>query len=463
MNKFKNSRQLLFFTWLITISFLALLLAFIMGASFFRHISTGGNKLPKAIESVVDTLALVPSLVKLAAIEIQDHITGKPSSLLIPNGKIKKANWVHKFPAPEDDGYLLLAGVTAAENQSIVQLIRIADGQVIAKWIPDWIDIHKKITSHRFAQSGSTKNYRAIHPLLLSDGSLIFNTSSSLARLPLCSSKPFWVLNYPYHHSIELSPEGHSVWVPSVTEAFAIFSPMLKHKLRDDSLSEVSLNGQVIQNLSFSKILADNNMTSHMLGTSGLKVNLDPIHINQITPAPSDSPYWQKNDLLISARHRSTVYLYRPSTGKIIWYQQGPWINQHSSHFVNQHAIVVFGNDVYGFKNQSLFIHEESHNQIYQFDFKTNLTQKLRSESLNDIKPRTFTEGRVQLLEDKSIFIEETNNARLFKLNSKGQLVWSYINTYDANNLGIVSWSRYLTKKELHATVNIEKMECFKN
>jgi hypothetical protein len=44
-----------------------------------------------------------------------------------------QADWVHKFPAPDDDGYLLLSSLSKEENQSIVQLIRIADGEVIAK------------------------------------------------------------------------------------------------------------------------------------------------------------------------------------------------------------------------------------------------------------------------------------------------------------------------------------------
>jgi hypothetical protein len=82
---------------------------------------------------------------------------------------------------------------------------------------------------------------------------------------------------------------------------------------------------------------------------------------------------------------------------------------------------------------------------------------------LNTIKPRTITAGRARVLEDASMFIEEANNSRLFKLNSKGQLMWSYINTYDANNLGSISWSRYLKNKELHAIVKVEKMKCTKN
>jgi hypothetical protein len=201
-------------------------------------------------------------------------------------------------------------------------------------------------------------------------------------------------------------------------------------------------------------------MTAHMLGSAAFEVNPDPIHINQITAAVLDSPYWQRNDLLISARHTSTVYLYRPSTDKIIWHQQGPWLNQHSAHFSSKNTIAVFGNDVYGSVKEPLFLYSEGHNQIYQYDFKTTQIQKLHAKFLNDIKPRTFTEGRSRVLNDGSIFVEETNNARLFKLSPTGQLIWSYINTYDSENLGVVSWSRYLTGEEINATIDLKNMTC---
>lgn len=462
MTKSNATSKLLFITWLLTIVLLIMLLSFTMGAAVFRHITLGDEKIPKVIQPAVKKLAELPSLIKQAAVELRDAITGKPSTLLIPKDKVMQADWIHKFPVPDDDGYLLLSSLSAQENQSIVQLISIADGEVIAKWIPDWSYIIRHTSEHRFTPKLSPKSYRAIHPLLLSDGSIVFNTYGSLVRQPLCSSEPSWILDYPYHHSVELSPAGNSIWVPSVTELFTTENPSLKKRLRDDSLSEVSLDGQVLQNLSFSKILTENQMTAHMLGSTGDVFNFDPLHINQITPALSNGPYWNRGDLLISARHTSTIYLYRPTTGKIIWHQQGPWLNQHSAHFFNDHEIAVFGNDVYGAKLPSPFMNKEGYNEIYTYNFKTTQTSKLQSEALNKAKPTSITEGRLRVLKDKSIFIEETNHGRLLKLNPSGKLMWSYINTYDKDHLGLVSWSRYLTREEFHASINISSMKCNK-
>jgi Arylsulfotransferase (ASST) len=460
MNRAKVTARLLFALWLGSVSLIALLGAFTLGAAMFRHIEAGGDKIPEPLHAVVTTLAEAPSLVKQAFTELRDVVTGRPSALLIPKDQVVKPGWKHQFPAPDDDGYLLLSGVSPEEKQSVVQLIRVADGHVMAKWVPDWNYIHSHIKHYRFAPKGNSRAYRAIHPLLLNDGSLIFNTGGSLVRLPLCSSKPSWVLDYSYHHSIELSSSEQSIWVPSVSEHFFVDNKQLKHNLRDDSLAEVNLDGKVLQNLSFSKILFENNLIPHLLGTTGLVINLDPIHINQITPAQTDSSYWKKDDLLISARHLSTIYLYRPSTGQIIWHKQGPWLNQHSVHFVNNHSIAIFSNHVYGANLKEQFIFADQKNRVYIFDFAHPEAEAVQLENLNKFEPKTITEGRAHYLWDKSLFIEETNNSRIFKFDSHGNLQWSYINYFDEKYLGALGWSRYLSKNEMKEKMTAAISKC---
>lgn len=452
--------QLIFLLWLFSACLTALFVSFILGAAMFRHTSTGGNKLPQPVAKLVSLLAETPSLVKQATVEVIGLINNAPTPLLLSKDKVWAPNWEHKFPAPEDDGYLLLSGLSAHKKQSTVKLIRIADGSVMAEWTPEWDLIHSKINSHRWVPKGSSRTYRAIHPLLLEDGSLIFNTGSSLIRQPLCSTVPNWVLNFPYHHSIELAPDGKSVWVPSITETFFTENSILKEKLRDDSLAQVDLQGNILKNLSFSRILVENGLGAHLLGTNGAILNNDPIHINQITPAKIDTQYWKRDDLLISARNLSTIYIYRPSTGKIIWHQQGPWFNQHSAHFLKNYGVTVFGNDVYLGISPSSFITSAKRNSIYLHDFEAAATNELYPEALDRIQPKTITEGRAHITNDMSAFIEETNNRRLMKINSKGQLQWSYINQYDDKNLGAVAWSRYITRNELESTLQLSALQC---
>lgn len=460
MNDEKKHNRPQTLAWMLVVVSTALLVSFTLGAATYRHISQGGEKLPMFVKTGVGWLAAFPGLLKQAAREVKNEIEGRPIALLISKDNPDTKHFQHQFPAASDAGYLLLSALSTGDHSSTIRLIRLADGEVLAKWVPDWSHIHENTSHHRWGIKGNQAALRATHPLLLRDGSLIFNIGRGLVRQPLCNPKPSWVLNYPHHHSVELSNNGNSIWVPSVTEQFAVNNKALAAKLRDDSLAEVSLDGKVIRNLSFSAILANNNLTGHLLGSTGLLQNDDPIHINQITPAPNDGSFWKKDDLLISARHLSTVYLYRPSTGKIIWYQQGPWLNQHSARFFKKNAITVFGNDVYGAPLKHPFVYASQHNQAYLHNFETGNTTSLHADALAELKPITATEGRLQVLDDSSLFIEETNNGRLFKIDATGKLEWAYVNTYDEEYVGALGWSRYLTKQELEKTVSLEQLRC---
>jgi hypothetical protein len=185
------------------------------------------------------------------------------------------------------------------------------------------------------------------------------------------------------------------------------------------------------------------------MGTSGMADNEDPIHINQIKVAHSDSRYWQRGDLLISSRHLSTLFLYRPSTNKILWHQTGPWMNQHSVDFVDAQRISVFSNNVVSGvpKKEHAFLTPKDLNRVYVFDFETKQVSQPYEALLAAAKPITLTEGRAQLLPDGGLFIEETNYGRHLRF-TKDKLLWSRVNDYDEKRIGMVSWSRYLTAEE---------------
>ena len=66
---------------------------------------------------------------------------------------------------------------------------------------------------------------------------------------------------------------------------------------------------------------------------------------------------------------------------------------------------------------------------------------------LAESKPVTITAGQARLLPDGGLFIEETEKGRHLRF-TKDKLLWSRVNDYDKNRIGIVSWSRYLTAEE---------------
>ncbi len=340
-------------------------------------------------------------------------------------------------------------------KHAIVALIRIADGREMARWDPDWSAVFKNVVTVLESEPRTRSNEKgvlAMHPLLLTDGSIIFKTTNSvMARLNACERKPAWALGHELmHHSTEMGADGN-IWTPGVTNNAFPQNAWLTTHLRDDALVRLSIDGKVLEKRSFSKILLKSGLETMLFGHSGLAFNDDPIHLNQISIAATDSHHWKKDDLLISARHLSTVFLYRPSEDKIIWYQQGPWINQHSARFVDDHRISVFDNHVVGgAPSDQPFAAKPYRNRVIVYDFATKEISEPFKSLLDQAKPRTITEGRAQLLPDGGLFIEETNTGRHLRFTAD-KLLWSRINYYNDKYIGLVSWSRYLTADEVQA------------
>lgn len=189
-------------------------------------------------------------------------------------------------------------------------------------------------------------------------------------------------------------------------------------------------------------------MQALLLGTFGPRLNEEPIHMNQIQIAPRDSRHWRRGDLLISARYLSTVFLYRPSTGRILWHQTGPWMNQHSVEFVDDHRISVFDNNIVsGIPNEHAFMTPSDTNRVFLYDFHTRWASQPFATLLAEARPLTISEGRARVLPDGGLFIEETNYGRHLRF-TRDRLLWSRVNDYDDQRIGMVSWSRYLTADE---------------
>lgn len=437
-----------FRVWLLCIWLLSLLGVFLSTAWGVKHAQIQGPRLSENQGRFILALADFPSQAKSAWQELVFALGGEPAPLLLNRQSVTKPSWTSRFPAPEDLGYLLLSGMDAEVKHSTVQLIRIADGARIARWNPDWTAIYQKISDKRWAPKGSRLTARAVHPVLLADGDIVFNTSHAMVRLSLCSRQPVWVLDEVMHHSNRQAADG-TIWTPSVSEDGFADNPWLRSRIRDDALARVSTDGRILEKISFTRILSDNGLLPLMLGTSGNYFLDDPIHLNQITEARQDTRHWLKGDLLISSRHMSTVFLYRPATGRIIWYRTGPWMNQHAADFIDDHRISVFDNNVIsGLYDENAFVSPNDNNRVIVYDFETQQYSEPYAALLAKSRPITRTEGRARVLPDGGLFVEESNNGRLLRF-TPDKLLWSKINDYDAQRIGILSWSRYMTAEDI--------------
>lgn len=453
-----NVRKWSFWLWLVGAVSLLLIVSVVVSAWAVRHVLlNGGVRFSETQTRAALAIAEFPGHVIAAMDELRFYVSDEPLSLLLDRNATQKSNWVRRFPAPEDTGYLLFSGVDPVLKRSVVKLIRIADGKTLANWSPDWRDMFRK-----YQMDGSSMSVRAMHPLLLDNADIIFNVTGPLIRVSACNSKIVWLQNVEeFHHSVELDENNEALWVPSVSHDGLSDNSWLQNLVRDDALAHVSLEGKLLEKLSFARILRENGLQAMMLATSGDETLHDPIHLNQIAVARSDSKYWHRGDLLISARHLSTVFLYRPSTGKILWYQTGPWMNQHSADFVDDHRISVFNNNVISVgKPEHGFMKADDTNQVLLYDFDTKQISQPYAKLLAESRPITFSEGRARVLPDGGLFFEETNYGRHLRF-SKDRLLWSRLNDYDDARIGMLSWSRYLTAEEVKAPLRaLATMRC---
>ena len=451
-----------FWVWLGCSLVLVLVVTVVGTAWAVRHTITSGQRFSYEQQETVLAVASFPGTVRDAVKEFMWQFSEDPAPLLLDRASAEKPNWVRHFPEPSDTGYLLFSGVDAKAKQSIVELIRISDGKSMARWVPDW---HNILSNTLLAQGRSLPNIktlRTVHPLLMPNSDIVFSTDYSLIRMSICNNKPIWKIDNLSHHSIEFNSSGNFV-VPSKSDRKFPISKWPHLKWEDDSIATISPRGEIIQNDSFANILIKNNLMALLIGIGGVEnKSIDLIHINQITPALTDSKYWKRDDLLISSAHLNTLFLYRPSTGKIIWHQTGPWMSQHSVQFIDNHRISVLNNNIVTRQSPD-FVNPDDNNTIIVYNFETGKTNEPFKSVLNEAKPRTITQGRGRILPDGGLFIEETNYGRLLRF-SKDRLLWSRINDYDLKTIGAVFWSRYLTENEAKDPLRaIEATNCLKN
>ena len=451
--KNKKLKKLVFGLWIAVALSSVGFICLVVGAWSGRHAATDSGRFSKSQSGFILGLSTIPGKI-LTSVDASENLTTEdPLPLLLDKEVVEKPYWLRQFPSSEDDGYLLLSGVDPQYKHSNIRLIRISDGEVLQTWNPNWQYILTKVSEKKFASKPALENVTAMHPLPLPNGEVIFSLPDlGLIKMIPCENQIEKVFDISAHHSIELD-NNDNIITGSVAEDYFLDNSFLRDNMRDDSILKLTLDGKVIENLSLSKILIDNGLDSLLFGRMGSKFEPDPIHLNQISIAKSDGAIWLRGDYLISARNLSSIFLYRPSTNKIIWYQSGPWKNQHSAQFIDDQRIGLLDNNVYlaARGGEYSFVNKSDVNRVFIVDFSTGNAQTFEpfKELLESeyAQPQTIYGGLLKVLPDGGFFIEETQYGRHLRF-TKDRLLWSRVNDYDKNKIGLVSWSRYLTQAE---------------
>ena len=351
-----------------------------------------------------------------------------------------------------DAGYALISPFDPARGRSVVQLLRLSDGAVAHEYLPD---VDAANARSRFASAHidvrrdkDAPRNRLMHPLLLTDGGLVVHDSSPLARYDACG-KLVWALDGIFHHSTEQAADG-SLWVPYRYPVPR--EPRVPATFWDDSLAHIGLDGKLIHIERVADILERNGLSRMWRARPYAD---DPFHLNDIQPVLEDGRFWRRGDLFLSLRNLSTVALYRPSTGKILWHADGPWRFQHDVTILDDHRISVFDNNsLIGYPDGAV----NGVNRLIVHDFASGADSAPWAAGFERNHIATRAQGRATPLPDGDAVVEETEQGRLLRIAPDGAVRWTYISADDQQRRMALAWARYLSPQTdgpaIQASVN---------
>ncbi len=300
------------------------------------------------------------------------------------------------------------------------------DGEVIHRWIDT-----------------TSWNAAEIHGAVpLPDGSIVIaRARNGLRRLEKCGDE-MWKLRYAAHHSVFLSEDG-TLWVsgrrrlkrgdPRLADLYGITAPF-----REDTVIQVSLEGEILQEFSVPKLLLDADMEGLLFASGedvpGSKFLDDLTHLNDVevlqTTDADAFPMFKAGDVMVSLRNINLVFVFDPETREIKWHQTGPWLRQHDPDFRPDGKITIFNNRRDGTQLGTRF----GGSNILELD-PASRRVKVLYQGTEDRVFYTDTLGKHQNLENGNILISGGHEGRVFEVNPAGKIVWEFINRYDEDRV----------------------------
>jgi hypothetical protein len=312
------------------------------------------------------------------------------------------------------------------------------DGQVLYDWPIDFFKIAPDQMQHRY--------HALIHgALLYPDGDVIANLDGrGMVRFDACG-KIKWMNDEHPHHSIFTDDEGR-LWAPvGVGEynnrAFA------NTMFRVDRIASFDPEtGKKLTEID----LVDAIEKSDMIGLvqDYYRRHEDVVHLNDVEVlseriAPA-FPMFRAGDLLLSLRNINQLWVLDGTTHKIKWISAGPTMGQHDPDFEPDGTISVLDNRTLApISAANGYPGVHGGRRILSIDPKSGQFSTLyRSDKRNTFYTRY--RGKHQRLANGNLLIAETDAGRAFEVTQSGDVVWSYVNGWDAESVGwILDIGRY--------------------
>lgn len=362
---------------------------------------------------------------------------------------------------PKKELLLLLSRYDGDKSESIVELIDLSNLKKIHEWNPDIKKFNNLVDKKQeewvlIDKQSKESRYRIYHPLVTVNGELIFHGDiSPLVKIDKCS-RLIWQNSVDiFHHTNEFDFEKN-IWAPSEMFPYSLEKYLFGDefgKFKDDAVTQVSPNGEILFQKSLAEIFNDNNLRSLLfLGSS--KFKRDPFHLNDIQPALKNTKYWKKGDLFLSLRHLNMIVLYRPSTNKVIKTIFGPFFRQHDVDIISDKEISIFNNNLEITKERGPDVKINSEIVIYNFE-TDSFSKKFNKQLINN-NFQTQNQGLHEILKDGELFLDESEFGRLLFFDKNGNLSWQYLNRAKNNKTYLNNWVRIIEDEDLIKKLKFE-------
>lgn len=429
--------------WVVLLWTLALASAALIFAASVRYYHSGGERLGR-VGPTIDSVAGFPSTAKRAMTTL---LWGGRSDLLALEQRFSDEpsgiSFTYRKGSRPELGYVLINRYDGDEGRSVAELWDLNAQKLVHVWRFAEVDTLWRRSGLRSVHAdpridGAARRFRAKHGMLLADGRLLTQDNTPLVSSDICSKMAFVAPGAIYHHSLEKDYDD-SIWVPVYMEPKTVDAGTAQFV--EDGLVKIDAGGEVRFKRSLAKILLKNGLGYLIYGQGPAQD--DPTHLNDIEPVLSDGPHWKKGDVFLSLRNRSMILLYRPSTDKVLWFKQGPWLHQHDVNVLDEYRISIFNNNA-ALKNKTSWVVLGS-NDVMVYDFRTGEVASPWKAAFDAHQIRTRDQGRGTVVGEE-VFVEETNFGRLIQVDRAGVVSWRYINRARDGNIYLLSWSRLVPR-----------------
>lgn len=344
------------------------------------------------------------------------------------------------------EGLNLVTKITSDSN--LTAEIIDAQGNIVHKWDINWFGMWPNPNHLPNNILPKEKPGTQIHgAVVMENGDLVFNFEYfGLIRIDR-EGEIVWRLPYMTHHSIHKHDDGN-LWV-SGRKYHTESTPELPHlqpPLFEETIVEVSPEGDILREWSIPNILRKNGYTAllhltHIRASTG-KLNQgkgtdrnDILHLNDVEPFPlkMKEGIFEKGDVMVSLRNINTVFVFNTNGDKIKAVIIGEFINQHDPDFVDGNTISVFDNN-----SNDAINPDNLKSRIWLISVKDN-TSKIFFEGSLEKPFYTRIMGKSQWLPNGNLLITESVSGRGFEINQQGEIVWQYVNYVDQGVVGNVT------------------------